>query len=226
METKSNVARNKMLRNNILFSGVLKAISLYTSFLIVPITLNYLDNEPYGIWMTITSMAFWVAVFDIGLGNGMRNYLTAAISKGDFRAAGIYISSTFLLLSGIALVLAIFSIPLLYSLDIASILNTSSLSNQSLRLVFLVALMLILVNFVLKNIGFKEDTDDSSLMTLKFLDKEFFINLERRHMDCKIITCTPAGDEERHVFQYVSAHPFYVHNLVLALKLCGILVEN
>lgn len=154
METKSNVARNKMLRNNILFSGVLKAISLYTSFLIVPITLNYLDNEPYGIWMTITSMAFWVAVFDIGLGNGMRNYLTAAISKGDFRAAGIYISSTFLLLSGIALVLAIFSIPLLYSLDIASILNTSSLSNQSLRLVFLVALMLILVNFVLKNIGF------------------------------------------------------------------------
>ena len=154
METKSNVARNKMLRNNILFSGVLKAISLYTSFLIVPITLNYLDNEPYGIWMTITSMAFWVAVFDIGLGNGMRNYLTAAISKGDFKAAGIYISSTFFLLSGIALVLAIFAIPLLYSLDIASILNTSNLSSQSLRLVFLVALMLILVNFVLKNIGF------------------------------------------------------------------------
>ena len=79
---------------------------------------------------------------------------------------------------------------------------------------------------ILKNIGFKEDSDDSSLMYVRFLNKEFYIDIERRHMDCKIITCTPAGDEERHVFQYVSAQSFYVHNLVLALKLCGILVEN
>ena len=88
--------RNKMLRNNILFSGLLKAISLSTSFIIVPLTLHYLDNEPYGIWMTISSMAFWIFTFDIGLGNGMRNYLTAAISKNDQHAAQIYVSSTFL----------------------------------------------------------------------------------------------------------------------------------
>lgn len=99
-------------------------------------------------------MVFWVAMFDIGLGNGMRNYLTEAISKGDYNAAGVYISSTFLLLSGIALLLGIVAIPFLYLLDLSSILNTSSLSNQDLRLVFFVALMLILVNFVLKNIGY------------------------------------------------------------------------
>ena len=79
---------------------------------------------------------------------------------------------------------------------------------------------------ILLKTGFKEDEDDSSIMSLRFLDREFYIDIARRHMDCKIITCTPAGDEERHVLQYVSAHPFYVHNLVLALKLCGILVEN
>ncbi len=154
METNNGVARNKMLLKNILFSGVLKVITLFTSFLIVPITLSYLDNEPYGIWITITSMVFWVAMFDVGLGNGMRNYLTEAISKGDYNAAGVYISSTFLLLSGIALLLGIVAIPFLYLLDLSSILNTSSLSNQDLRLVFFVALMLILVNFVLKNIGY------------------------------------------------------------------------
>lgn len=79
---------------------------------------------------------------------------------------------------------------------------------------------------ILLKTGFKEDEDDSSIMSLRFLDREFYIDIARRHMDCKIITNTPAGDEEQHVFQYVSAHPFYVHNLVLALKLCGILVEN
>ena len=154
METNNGVARNKMLLKNILFSGVLKVITLFTSFLIVPITLSYRDKEPYGIWITSTSMVFWVAMFDVGLGNGMRNYLTEAISKGDYNAAGVYISSTFLLLSGIALLLGIVAIPFLYLLDLSSILNTSSLSNQDLRLVFFVALMLILVNFVLKNIGY------------------------------------------------------------------------
>ena len=77
--------RNKMLRNNILGSGVLKSIGLLTSLLIVPVTINYLDNEVYGIWMTISSMLFWIGFFDIGLGNGMRNYLTEAISIGDYK---------------------------------------------------------------------------------------------------------------------------------------------
>ena len=77
--------RNKMLRNNILGSGALKSIGLFTSLLIVPITINYLDNEVYGIWMTISSMLFWIGIFDIGLGNGMRNYLTESISNGDYK---------------------------------------------------------------------------------------------------------------------------------------------
>ena len=75
--------RNRMLTTNILFSGILKIISLLTSLLIVPITINYLNNEVYGIWMTISSMLFWISTFDIGLGNGMRNYLTKAISEKD-----------------------------------------------------------------------------------------------------------------------------------------------
>ena len=79
---------------------------------------------------------------------------------------------------------------------------------------------------ILLKTGFKEDEDDLSIMSLRFLDREFYIDIARRHMDCKIITNTPAGDEEQHVFQYVSARPFYVHELVFALKLCGILVEN
>jgi O-antigen/teichoic acid export membrane protein len=57
--------RNTMLRNNIIFSGVLKAVSLCTSFLVVPVTLDYLDKEPYGLWMAISSMAFWIYTFDI-----------------------------------------------------------------------------------------------------------------------------------------------------------------
>lgn len=152
-ETRQN-SRNRMLRNNILFSGILKAIGLCTSFLIVPLTLNYLDKEPYGIWMTISSMAFWIFTFDIGLGNGMRNYLTAAISGNDYKAARTYISSTFVMLTVIAGIMGIIATSLIFMLDFNKILNTTVLSNQYLQMIILVALILTLLNFVVKNIGF------------------------------------------------------------------------
>ena len=78
--------RNVSLRKNILFSAVLKVIGLATSLMIVPVTLNYLNNEVYGIWLTMSSVLYWFAYFDIGLGNGMRNYLTEAIKHYVFFA--------------------------------------------------------------------------------------------------------------------------------------------
>jgi len=78
--------RNMMLRKNILFSAILKVIGLCSSLLIVPITLEYLSSEVYGIWLTMSSVLYWFAFFDVGLGNGMRNYLTGAISVKDYNA--------------------------------------------------------------------------------------------------------------------------------------------
>lgn len=146
--------RNTMLRNNIVFSGVLKSIGLCTSFLIVPVTLNYLDKESYGLWMAISSMAFWVFTFDIGLGNGLRNYLTAAISVNNDKAARTYISSAFTILSVIALIIGSILVPLIKSLDFCKILNTTSIDNSTLQTVVLFALILTLLQFVVKNIGF------------------------------------------------------------------------
>lgn len=143
-----------MLISNILYSGILKAINLLTSFLIVPITLHYLNKESYGIWMTISSMAFWIFTFDIGLGNGMRNYLTAAISSNNFKAARTYISSTFVMLTILAVIMGIIATPLILTLDFNKILNTIALNNQYLQMVILIALLLTLGNFVIKNIGF------------------------------------------------------------------------
>lgn len=145
--------RNRMLRNNILFSGILKIISLSTSLLIVPITINYLNNEIYGIWMTITSVLFWINTFDIGLGNGMRNYLTGAISRKDFNLGRRYISTTLALLTAIALTMAIIiSVPMSI-LDFNQFFNTKALSNEGLRNALIVAIGFTLLNFVVKNIG-------------------------------------------------------------------------
>lgn len=151
---KTNDGRNKMLRKNILFSALLKAVGLLTSLLIVPVTLDYLDNEVYGIWMTMSSILYWFSFFDVGLGNGMRNYLTQSLSCGDYKAARSYLSTTFLLLACIALGAALLCVLPLTLLDMNSVFNTAAISGDELRAVMIVAVSFTLILFVVKNVGY------------------------------------------------------------------------
>ena len=142
-----------MLRNNIFFSGFLKIVGLLTSLVIVPITINYLNNEVYGIWMTITSILYWITTFDIGLGNGMRNYLAEALATNDTKLGKKYISTTMLLLSLIALSMAIVLLYPLITINFNSFFNTNAIAGNELRMAVVIAVGFTLMNFVLKNIG-------------------------------------------------------------------------
>lgn len=145
--------RDANLRNNILFSAFLKVVALATSLLIVPVTLHYLTNEVYGIWMTMSSILYWFAFFDIGLGNGMRNYLTEAISSSDYKSARSIISTTFIMLFAIALLMGIIAAAALYVVDLNALFNTKIISSSDLRNVMLIACSFTLALFVVKNIG-------------------------------------------------------------------------
>ncbi len=145
--------RSKILRNNILFSCVLKGIGLATSLLIVPITINYLNNEVYGIWMTLTSILFWIGAFDIGLGNGMRNFLAETISQKKYEEGKAYITTTLVLLAGIATIVAIIGAIPMCLINYNSVFNTLTISNEDLRNAVLFAVFFTLFNFVVKNIG-------------------------------------------------------------------------
>ncbi len=146
--------RNSMLRNNIVWSAILKAIGLLCSLLIVPITLDYLNNEVYGIWFTMSSILYWFAFFDIGLGNGMRNYLTQAISEGDYEKGCKYISTTFTVLTGIAVTIGAVAFVCLSCLDMNKVFNTHMIDGGELYRIMILAVFFTLALFVVKNIGF------------------------------------------------------------------------
>ena len=78
---KSISSRSKNVIKNILLSVGVKAVNVLCSLVLVPLSLGYLSKEEYGIWLTISTMLLWISFFDIGLGNGLRNYLSEAISK-------------------------------------------------------------------------------------------------------------------------------------------------
>ena len=50
-----------------------KALSMILLIVSVPLTLSYLGNERFGIWMTISSFAALLAFLDFGIGNGLLN---------------------------------------------------------------------------------------------------------------------------------------------------------
>lgn len=103
--------------------------------------------------MTISSMLFWISTFDIGLGNGMRNYLTKAISEKNLALGRKYISTTLSLLSLIAITIGFLLLIPLFTINFNKFFNTFAISNVDLRNALFVALAFTLLNFVTKNIG-------------------------------------------------------------------------
>ena len=97
--------RSVLIKKNIIASMFIKGASVFISLLYVPVTLNYLNPTRYGIWMTLTSIVAWMGIFDIGLGNGLRNKLSAALAIGDKENAKKYVSTAYAMLSLIVFVI-------------------------------------------------------------------------------------------------------------------------
>ena len=91
--------RTKNISKHILLSVFYKGGSIIASFLLVPLTINFLDTTNYGIWLVISSFISWFTFFDIGLGHGLRNKFAEAKAKGDMLLAKAYISSAYYLIS-------------------------------------------------------------------------------------------------------------------------------
>lgn len=84
---------------NILYSFFLKGASIASQFLLVSLTLDYLNKTQYGLWLTLASIVGWLSFFDVGIGNGLRNKLSEALAQGDNTMARKYISTSYAIVS-------------------------------------------------------------------------------------------------------------------------------
>ncbi len=103
--------RTVKAKKNIFASILIKGISVITSFVLVPLTIHYLNPVNYGIWLTLYSVISWFGLLDIGLGNGLRNKFAEAIANNDKASAKTYLSTAYAMLSiimGLACILFLF----------------------------------------------------------------------------------------------------------------------
>ena len=105
---KSKYAGNKNLVNNVLGSFAVRGLGFLISFVLFPLYLRYFeDNAVLGCWFTMCSVLSWIQVFDLGIGNGLRNHLTADLSLKNYESARQYISSAYILMGGVALCISV-----------------------------------------------------------------------------------------------------------------------
>lgn len=88
-----------------LAGGTSKAVTLATTLVSAPLTINYLGPERFGLWMTVSSLFTLIAFADLGIGNGLVNVLSRYDGRSDREAMRESISSAYVLLTVIALVL-------------------------------------------------------------------------------------------------------------------------
>jgi len=144
--------RSIVVKRNIVVSFIIKGLSLLTTLTLVPLTLNILDNEKYGIWITIYSIVNWFNIMDIGLGNGFRNKFAEAVALNNISKAKQYVStlytSTFLISFGCLLIYSIIH----FFLNWDKILNIPNNFDENISGIVFLIFGLFSFQFVFKNI--------------------------------------------------------------------------
>lgn len=160
--------RSQMVVKNALGSFAIKAGSMVIDFIKVPIYLTFLDSAHYGVYLTIASIVAWTHQFDFGLGTGLRYKLTQAISLGDEARGKQLVSTAYISMSAIMLLVLILCIPLIISLNWPNILNCDFIDATELILCIAMVLAVFVVQFVLELISVVLQADQRAAVSTIF----------------------------------------------------------
>jgi O-antigen/teichoic acid export membrane protein len=100
-------SRHRRVTLAVVGSAGAKLVKLLTSLIAVPLTVEYLGTERYGLWMTVSSVVAILAFADLGMGNGLLNAVAEASGHEDRAMAADYVSSAFFMLLCVALAVAL-----------------------------------------------------------------------------------------------------------------------
>lgn len=128
---------------NVILNYVYKISVIPIALINMRLNIQYLGTEIYGVWATILSVVSWMNNGDLGISNGLRNELAAAIGRGDEDQAKKLIGS----ISSVMLKLSFIVTGILIIIN--EILIASGLISVQYRLPMLITSIFFGVNFFL-----------------------------------------------------------------------------
>jgi len=135
---------------NIYASLIIKGLSMLVSFAAIPISLDYITQAKYGVWITLSTIITWISFFDIGLGNGLKNKLAQALANKDFELGKVYVSTAYAILTMVITVIVVVFLGINSFIDWTSILNTDKSMSKELRHLAFIVFNLFFAQFILQ----------------------------------------------------------------------------
>lgn len=129
----SDDKRTASVKKNILGSLVIRGVSILVSLLIVPMTLNYVSSEVYGIWLTLSSIMLWLNFFDIGFTLGLKNKLAESIALNDWGRGKKLVSTTYFMMFVIFLPLCLLLETFVPFIKWSSLLNVNAIYEPDIQ---------------------------------------------------------------------------------------------
>ena len=146
--------RTALLKKNIAGSLLIKGWSCIVQLLLVPLTLNCLNQYEYGIWLTINSVLIWIDQFDMGLGNGLRNKLAESLANNNKEKAQRQVSTTVIMLTLIIIPIYFILSLIITRTNLYELLNIDPIKVPNLIKIVLFSLAFVCSTFISKFIGY------------------------------------------------------------------------
>lgn len=147
---------SRVVVKNAFYAFVIKGLALAVSFFSTPIFIRYFDNnEVLGLWYTLLAMLSWFLTFDLGIGNGIRNHLVKAIAANDRVGVRQILSSGFVSVAVVSLILFSIGCIFIYSLNLNQLFNVSDtlIDESVLRNCTLMVFSAIMLRFMLTTVS-------------------------------------------------------------------------
>lgn len=98
-------SRNRRLTSGILTSLVAKSASVFVPLILIPVALQYMGPTGYAVYLAAAALMSMVVFADFGLGQGLMTVAAPMLVEGRTADARRAIATTYVLLTGVAIVL-------------------------------------------------------------------------------------------------------------------------
>lgn len=131
--------RDSVLKNNISFGVFYKILNMGIAFFTIPMVFNFLGTKDYGVWVTIFSIVNVIIYLDGGITNGLKTSLAENLSNKEYEKAKTYVSSAYIIIIFISVLLYILGLTILYYINLQDLLKTE-VDQQYLQSIFFIVL--------------------------------------------------------------------------------------
>ena len=145
-------ARTVRAKRNVLLTTLIKVAGMFIGFIYMPLSLDYLGQIKFGIFLTLLSIIDWFLSFDIGLSKGLRNKFGESVARKNDKEAVHYVSMAYLTLGAIIMAVSIVLLILNFILPWASWLNVPLDLQSEVKLLGAIIIIAFGIRFIAGNI--------------------------------------------------------------------------